>query len=81
MLEGCDMNMQMTYSDSLRFSDHFSYINLFHLSYGLFNMIFQSLYEFSRNFLIIKFISNYPEQENAKCTQNGTQKWATSSAL
>ena len=34
--------MQMTYSDSLYFSDHFSYINYFHPSYRLFYMIFQT---------------------------------------
>ena len=34
--------MQMTYSDSLYFSDQFSYINYFHPSYRLFSMIFQS---------------------------------------
>ena len=32
----------ITYSDSLYFSDHFSYINYFHLTYGLKDMIFQS---------------------------------------
>jgi hypothetical protein len=32
--------------DSLYFSDHFSYINYFHLTYGLFSMNFQSLFEF-----------------------------------
>ena len=38
--------MQMTYSDSLYFSDHFSYINYFHPSYGLFYMNFQSFKHF-----------------------------------
>ena len=34
--------MWIGYSDSTHFSDHFSYINCFHPSYGLFYMIFQS---------------------------------------
>ena len=38
--------MWMTYSDSLYFSDHFSYINYFHPSYGLFYMNFQSFNDF-----------------------------------
>ena len=36
----------MTYSDFSHFSDHFSYINYFHPSYGLFYMIFQSFKRF-----------------------------------
>ena len=36
----------MTYSDSSRRSDHFSYINFFNPSYGLIYMIFQSLSNF-----------------------------------
>ena len=33
--------------DRLDFSDHFSYINLFNLSYTLFSMIFRSIGYFS----------------------------------
>ena len=39
--------MWMAYSDSANFSDQFSYKNYFHLSYGLFYMIFQSLKQFT----------------------------------
>ena len=38
--------MWVGYSDSSYFFDHFSYINYFHPSYGLFYMIFQSLNHF-----------------------------------
>ena len=53
--------MQMTYSDSLYFSDHFSYINYFHPSYGLFYMIFQSLMiflEFLELILLIRKLNS-----------------------
>ena len=35
------------------FSDHFSYINYFHLSYGLFYMIFQSFNHFLELFKLL----------------------------
>jgi hypothetical protein len=42
------------------FSDHFSYINYFHPSYGLFSMNFRSLYEFLELLLIrIKTVKCY----------------------
>ena len=46
--------MKMVQMDSLDFSDEFSYINYFHLTYGLKDMIFQSFINFLELFELIK---------------------------
>ena len=43
----------MAYLDSWHFSDHFSYINYFHLNYGLKDMNFRSFINFLDYFIYL----------------------------
>ena len=69
-------SMKVRYSDLVDFSDQFSYINIFHIIYGLKDMNFQSFSNFQtfahgKEFFAVSFFRKHTAKDSLPCMAHG----------